>query len=619
MRRLHLAAVVVKVFALLVGIVALFFGAAYLFETLAVLMGRGVTSVSDIFTVVAALGLASSGGALVAGLPQSLRIRFRRPQRREETKEVYGFGTMLAVGVGATLGSPLFVLIPQNVVQYLFVSIGSLCLATILSVLMAKVYGDMYVKLSERGLDAVGGPSFTRIAAGTRSVRYFVSRISMWIANTALAAYSQIVFLIFDLSYLPGILASAGVGGTAAAVVVYAVAGALVVWTGLSLLFEKTLIRAIGRIQVVLTSVLVLVLVVHSYLLGATGGWNLGGIMSLQGTGAGEEGWPLALVVNTAYLYLLFFGFQEVQALEKEAVSSSPIPLVSWVKRGYKLDKSRYLSVAMVTTVLIASAVNILYALAVFASHPDPAAVRAAQIPALYLAKLYLGPNQELLVAAAFLIATLTTFVPAFLAATRHFSALSDDGYVPASLKSASWVFTLFAILVLAVGNQSFLVEITDFMVLVSLGVISLSSAWFTKAREGSLGGDYLPLLVGASCFAAGGAIYLIDSSVVVFGAVAILVAYFIFDLLELGTIGAQLAISILSLSCLPLLALFRLNPLPSGGLLSLLSIAGSEAQTLLFALLVAAPIAILANLYIDARIFVPSRRRGSPRVAGDR
>src|SRR5208282_2380230 len=113
---------------------------------------------------------------------------------------------------------------------------------------------------------------------------------------------------------------------------------------------------------------------------------------------------------------------------------------------------------------------NIFYGLAVYAAHPDVAAVLQSQIPALYLAKTFLGSWQELLMGIAFLIATVTTFVPAFLAASRHLSALGDDGYMPKSLTRFSWVFTLIAIFFLAVSNENFLIDITDFMVLVSLG-----------------------------------------------------------------------------------------------------------------------------------------------------
>ena len=167
---------------------------------------------------------------------------------------------------------------------------------------------------------------------------------------------------------------------------------------------------------------------------------------------------------------------------------------------------------------------------------PTPARpVLQAPIPALYLASV-LGPDQELLVGVAFLIATVTTFVPAFLAATRHLAALGEDGYMPRSLAGLSWLFTLVSIFLLAVSNENFLVEITDFMVLASLGVITLSAVWLRRAKGSPYGkADVLPIVVGASCFVAGGAVYLISSSVVVFGTLAILFAYLAFDILELG------------------------------------------------------------------------------------
>ena len=139
---------------------------------------------------------------------------------------------MLAVGLGATLGSPLFILIPLNIIQYEFVSLGSLVLATILSILMAKVYADMYRESVTMGLEAVGGPSFTKAATGGNSVRYFISRLSMWVANTALAAYSKIVFVVFDFELMPGILKNFGVTGLTATLIVYLITGVFLALDG---------------------------------------------------------------------------------------------------------------------------------------------------------------------------------------------------------------------------------------------------------------------------------------------------------------------------------------------------------------------------------------------------
>jgi amino acid transporter len=595
----RLGALAVKIAAFVLGLGVTAYATGYLYDEVEYISTQSVTSLGEVIVAVAAMSLA---------LPDSLRVRFRRPAKVQRVNRVYGFGTVLAVGVGATLGSPLFILIPQNIVQYEFVSLGSLVIATVLSILMAKVYSDMYSESRKRGLEAVGGPSFTKVAVGVRSVRYFVSRVSMWVANTALAAYSKIVFLIFDFDYLPNILKGFGVTGTTQTVILYAIAISLISWTVLDSLYETRLLRLTGVLQVILTSVLVAILLYESALLGSVGSWNLTGLLRFTGGGS----WPAALVINTGYLYLLFFGFQEIQALERDSWEASPVPIVSWIRREYKLSKAQYLGVAMILTVLITAAINIFYGLAVFAAHPNPAEVLQAQIPALYLASTFLGPFQELLVAVAFLIASVTTFVPAFLAATRHLRSLGEDGYMPRSVAGLSWLFTLVSIFLLAVGDQNFLVEITDFMVLVSLGIITLSSVWLRRARGIAYGrSDVLPIVVGASCFVAGGAVYLISASVVVFGTLAILFAYLAFDILELGQIGVQLFLSILSLACLPLLEVFPHSVHAKGTLLSLLPLGPSGANDLLLGMLAVAPAILLLNLFVDAWLLKRAPKRG--------
>lgn len=603
----QLGALAVKVVAFVVGLTVTAYATGYLYDELSFISQQKVTSIDDVIVAIAAMSLALTGVALIASLPDSFRVRFRRPPKVLHPKPVYGFGTILAVGVGATLGSPLFILIPQNIIQYEWVSLGSLLLAATLSMLMAKIYADMYTQSRKRGLEAVGGPSFTKVAVGVRSARYFVSRVSMWVANTALAAYSKIVFLIFDFDYFPNILGGLGVRGVTEVVIVYAIAISLIIWTVLDSLYERRLLRLTGIIQVFLTSVFVAILLYHSSLLGSAGGWNFAGLLKYTGGGA----WPVALVVNTGYLYLLFFGFQEIQSLERDARDSSQIPVVSWVKKGYKLGKSQYLGVAMILTVVITAAINIFYGLAVFSSHPNASALFQAQIPALYLASASLGPGQELLVGIAFLIATVTTFVPAFLAATRHLAALGEDGYMPRSLASLSWLFTLVSIFLLAVSNENFLVDITDFMVLVSLGIITLSSVWLRRKMGAEYGrSDLLPIAVGASCFVAGGAVYLLSSSVVVFGTLAILFAYLAFDILELGKLGVQLFLSVLSLACLPLLELWPHSVHAQGAFISLLPVSPSGADDLLLGMLIVSPMILLLNVYVEASVLkkVPNR-----------
>jgi amino acid transporter len=598
--RVRTAALALKVLGLAFGVIAGLFALGYIFDELTFLTGAGGTNVGDVVVVLGAVALAFSGGALIAQLPESLRARFKGlPGAVGRRRPVYGFGTMLSVGIGATLGSPLFILIPENMIQYEVVSVISLLLATILSVAMAKVYSDMYRASKELGLGGVGGPSFTKVAVGTRSVRYFVSRLSMWVSNTALAAYTKIVFLIFvlDPQYLPAILRAYGLSPFFSSLTIYSVAGAFVAWTILNVLFEQRYLKLLGLFQIVMTAGLLAILVYHSFVLGATGSWNLSGLFS---TTLGSN-WLPALVINTGYLYLLFFGFQEIQSLERDAMEKSPVPIISWLKRGYKLDMTEYFAVAMILSVVVASAVNVLYGLAVYASHSP---LQGSAIPALFLAGNLLGPGQELLVAVAFLVATVTTFVPAFLAAARHLAALGEDGYMPQSLANLSWVFTLVAILLLAIGNQDFLVNITDFMVLISLGIISLSAIWLRKRSAGMRKiGRGLPLVVGFGCFIFGGAVYFISPTVVVFGSMAVIFAYLIFDIIELGTLGSQLFLSVFGFVSLLALTVFR-HTVYSGGILRLVTqFTGMDANILLFFGLLVSSLLLAANVLLDIRI----------------
>ncbi|MDG6998865.1 MAG: hypothetical protein JRN15_07100 [Nitrososphaerota archaeon] len=149
----------------------------------------------------------------------------------------------------------------------------------------------------------------------------------------------------------------------------------------------------------------------------------------------------------------------------------------------------------------------------------------------------------------AFLLAMFTTFVPSFLAATRHISSLAEDGFMPQALSKASWVFVLVSIGILSVAGQNFLITITDFMALVSLGMIVLSAVWLVKGHVfRSSRTNLMPVAVGAACFVAAAFVYLFNPSVAVFGAFAVLISYLLFDVFELGALGVELFIGIFNL-----------------------------------------------------------------------
>ncbi|HVB11997.1 MAG TPA: hypothetical protein VNE86_02605 [Nitrososphaerales archaeon] len=541
------SAFALKLISVIVGAALVVLSLSYFVNEFGYLESTGFPGLADIIIIISILVTLLSGIALLTELPNSLRVRFQRAPRRRKPNEVYGFGTILAIGLGATLGSPLFILIPLNVVQYQVISVASLIVAAVLSLAMTRIYSRNYAITSKNNLDSVGGPAFLKAAAGKRSFRYFVSRVSMAVANTALAAYSTIVFALFDFQFMPGLLASYGITGLTSQFFVYLIVALFVTWFVLNSIFESRFIRLIGKMQIFFTIILVAILLYNSELLGATNSWNLSGIFSTINLPGGN--WPYALLINTAYLYLLFFGFQEIQAMEREIKSSSKIPILSWIKKDFVLDKAKSLTLAMVCTVVAASLINIIYAVAVYASRPDISSLESAQIPALYLAQNKLGLGVETTMAIAFMISTFTTFVPSFMAASRHISSLAEDGFMPHTISRISWVFVLVSIGILSVSGQSFLISITDFMVLVSLGMISFSAIWIAKVRKSAIGSrDFLPLVVGLACFVAASGVYLFNPSVAVFGSLAVLVAYLLFDIFELGALGIELFLGMFNL-----------------------------------------------------------------------
>ena len=356
-------ALAVKIVSATVGVVIAILSLSYFVNEFVYLGGTGFPGLRDIFLIVAILGAFLSGLALIAELPNSTRIRFSRVPHITKPQEVYGFVTIFAIGLGSTLGSPLFILVPLNVTQYQIASIGSMILAAILSVVLARIYSKSYQILKRNNLDSVGGPSFLRASAGKKSLRYFVSRVSMSVANIALSAYCAIIFALFDFEFMPGILSSYGIVGTASDVVVGMIIALFMAWFILNSLFESRFIKLIGRIQILLTTVMVAILVYHIISLGSAGSWNLSGIFSISKLPGGNL--PYALLINTAYLYLLFFGFQEIQAMEREAKENSSVPIISWIKKSFTLPKTKYCQIAMISCLAVASTVNIIYGLGV--------------------------------------------------------------------------------------------------------------------------------------------------------------------------------------------------------------------------------------------------------------
>ena len=162
----------------------------------------------------------------------------------------------------------------------------------------------------------------------------------------------------------------------------------------------------------------------------------------------------------------------------------------------------------------------------------------------------------------------------------------------------------------LALGDQNFLIDITDFLVLISLGIISLSAIWLRGHTITTLNNhDIVPLIVGISCFVAGSTIYILSPSVAVFGSIGIVISYMMYVVYELGYLGSQVFLGILDAMVALLLVMYP-HVFSSEGffLLSWVHVTTADTNVLAFFLGLCS-VFLFANVLADY-LFRPQRAR---------
>ncbi|MGC8609314.1 MAG: APC family permease, partial [Thermoplasmata archaeon] len=369
---------IVKSFSLAAGIFFLYSSAIFLFS---IGFSTHLYFPSFVSFFIASIAVLLSM-VLISEFFSSVHVKFRRPSLKETKNPVYGFVTLFAIGLGTTIGSPLFILIPENVYQYVYVSLISLTIAVGMSFLLAYLYAKMGEYSYEHKIEAFGGPSFIRSAYGRGSVRYFISRFSMWVANTALAAFSVIYFVDFDLTIIPQLLASVGLNGFYVNAIIISIVISMVVWFIINAFFEKRFIRTIGHIQIVFLVIMISIIFVDAVDLGFHGSWNMSGIFQFHGSVLSDT------VMNTGYLFILFFGYQEIQIMERDSKEKSTIPFLSLIVH-HSFPKRHYIPYSMYSVIAAAGIFQILYAIAVFSLHASQPAIEGAVIPAIYIASVF--------------------------------------------------------------------------------------------------------------------------------------------------------------------------------------------------------------------------------------
>ncbi|RLE58719.1 MAG: hypothetical protein DRJ35_07350, partial [Thermoprotei archaeon] len=238
-------------------------------------------------------------------------------KKREEKK--YGFWTLLAISLGATIGPSAFVLSPYSVEHFGALAFPGMLLASLSAMALAYGYSKMFFySMKIIGGKYVGGPSFLRNAFGSKHYLYIISRFTMWVGNVALASFNLLITIDLITSYVFPFI-GLRLSGTLVVVIriLLFIALSFVVLT----LYDHW--EAMVDWQKIITSAFLTLFLAHMFFLFQEV-WQRGFL--LENILASLSHIPFQGDITTliwitlssaAYVYLMVFGFQEVQSLAK--------------------------------------------------------------------------------------------------------------------------------------------------------------------------------------------------------------------------------------------------------------------------------------------------------------
>ena len=440
------------------------------------------------------------------------RIFARGPRRVER---IYGLSELLVAGLGSTMGASMLTVLPYAIESFSApATIVAIVLSGLVSFMLAVGYGQMYRGLLSEGKIVVGGPAFVREAFG-KGAAYFISRLSMWIGTTALAAFNAIIFYKFIISYLPSVLISFGLGPLRFHVI--ALIGVLFTyWFYFLLRYESKEKRKVAKAQAALILAFLLLLALTLFFFTEMPGDYdpIERILAIP---------DFSKVIFTAgYIYLVLFGFQEIQALVADVKEEDRV-------LGRRMDSGKFVPLAMETTVLLSIGIFLVYSLILskFELFGD--------IPPLEVAQK-VGGIPVILNSAIFMLAALTTLTPSYLAASRHLAELANDGIVPRKIAEYSWLFTLLTICSMLLLSSEMLVEVADAGILFSLTIIALSELKLYRGKL-SFGGAFRSLFTAFVCLLILFSFYFIRPQVFIYSLSFIVLSWFVFTLVGIGPV----------------------------------------------------------------------------------
>jgi len=515
----------------------------------------------------------------------------------------YSLPVLLAISVGATIGPSTFVLSPYSVKHFGWLALPGMILASVSAIMLAYGYSRMLYYSKKLGGKIVGGPSFVGNAYGLKHYLYIISRFTMWMGNVALAAFNLLISIELVAKYiLPLVLTNIDKG-------TYVLIETLV--RVVIFMFLSLVVLAVYRnwekmvdMQIILAIIFICLFFVHSFYLyenyQPSMTFTIPEINLSMIPNIGD--YILGILMSAAYVYLMVFGFQEVQSLGDRVKLKSKDP-----EERLK-EVTSILKKAMVGGAVISAIVFLFYVWIYVGIIEKGYSIPETPIPALDLCR----DNFVFftLTLSAIALGIITTYVPAFVAAIQHLKELISDVFLvdveELTFHPDPYIVIVFMAFLL-LTNAEYIIHLTDFAVLISMSIIAFS--WYTlrnkviKIRTDSFENliNYILIALVISIIT----IFAVTSQEIAVNSVVfmmfstLIIMFFSYDLLliEMFTI----TIGILSLIITPPL-IDVISEAATFGLASPINIAIAQALTTSFWLLYFVYIALLVHLIIQHR-----------------
>ncbi|RLE71353.1 MAG: hypothetical protein DRJ45_03845, partial [Thermoprotei archaeon] len=239
---------------------------------------------------------------------------FKREESNKIAKEKFGLLDLMAISIGATIGPSTFVLSPYSVKHYGWYAFLGMLLSSISAILLAYGYSKMYYYSKRLKKKIIGGPSFVGNAFGTKHYLYMISRFTLWIGNVSLSAFNLLIAIGLVSEYLlPRIFSFINLNEDPVTTFIVKITTFIIL--SIFVIYSHERWEKMVKSQLYLTIIFLFLFIFHIVLLTMQYNIPMQSVMEVN-MGSFDPGSIITGTLSSAaYVYLMVFGFQEVQSL----------------------------------------------------------------------------------------------------------------------------------------------------------------------------------------------------------------------------------------------------------------------------------------------------------------